>query len=261
MGARTATRRAMIVRTGGGKYAPGVGHGPRSDTMAGRNTATAAGREIRYWDEGWTPNGPVVVPNEYAVLYPGDTFVTRRVKEMARDRGLNVYARMKKSRRKAYSAVVFYRVPADLLAQARRDAEESEARRRASREAAGRARERRHELHLAAATNRILEMYPGMPNREAASVAERAFEVGSGRVGRAGDLDLDAKLRLAVQAHARHAHTEYDRLLDVMDREDARAAIRGDVAATIRDWERPPAPASLSAAHSDVGEEGSEARG
>ena len=75
--------------------------------------------------------------------------------------------------------------------------------------------------------------------REIATHACRKY---SGRVGRtaaAKELSPEA-IRLAVIAHIRHAHTNYDELLArYADRDTARERIRGEVSAILDDWQRP----------------------
>jgi hypothetical protein len=88
----------------------------------------------------------------------------------------------------------------------------------------------------------IREQYPGCPPTEEMQIAKHACRKYSGRVGRtaaAKQLSPEA-IRLAVIAHIRHAHTEYDELLaQYADRHTARAIIQGDVSAILDDWQRP----------------------
>lgn len=199
-------------------------------------TDKAAGKEIRYWDDGWSPGGHVTVPKGYVVLAPGDTFVTKRVKQLAREQGRDIYVRMKKPKRKEYSTVVLYHVPPDLLGLARKEAEKTSTRREASRRRAAASRERRHGRFLEEARKALLTLYPRMPDDEAGWIVRHAFEVSSGRVGRSGKLALEEKLRLATVAHVRHSHTGYDYLLETMEKEDARSEVQGDIRAKLREW-------------------------
>jgi hypothetical protein len=88
---------------------------------------------------------------------------------------------------------------------------------------------------------RIGERFPGCPQEERRAIAAHACQTYSGRVGRsaaAKDLDIEA-VTLAVRAHARHAHTPYDRLLSQgADRLDARREVAPLVDAVMRRWER-----------------------
>jgi hypothetical protein len=87
---------------------------------------------------------------------------------------------------------------------------------------------------------RVRELYPGCPPGRATDIAEHACLKYSGRVGRsaaAKDLDADA-VRLAVNAHVRHAETNYDTLLARgFDRWDARAQVGEEVDRVLAQWE------------------------
>ena len=68
---------------------------------------------------------------------------------------------------------------------------------------------------VTALTGAIAERYPGCPADEARQIAEHTGLRSSGRVGRSAAgraLDVTA-VDLAVKAHIRHAHTNYDELL------------------------------------------------
>jgi hypothetical protein len=144
---------------------------------------------------------------------------------------------MKHSRRGGYSRAVACWVPKTILPEVRRAQVESETKRRAARQKAGQSRARRHEGELARLTARIGELFPGMPEDERGSVVRRAFEVGSDRVGRTTKLEVDRKLELAVIAHARHEHTDYEqRLMGGEEREFVRRDIREEVERTVERW-------------------------
>jgi hypothetical protein len=93
---------------------------------------------------------------------------------------------------------------------------------------------------VAAFARVIREQFPGCPAGEARKIAEHACEKYSGRVGRtaaAKQLDSEA-IRFAVIAHIRHAHTDYDDLLNRLgDRMLARAEVREDVEEVVQRWE------------------------
>jgi hypothetical protein len=86
---------------------------------------------------------------------------------------------------------------------------------------------------------RILEMYPRCPSEAASEIARHACEKYSGRVGRsasAKEFDPE-KVTLAVRAHIRHVHTEYDALLAKgLSPREARPLIRGRVEEVVREW-------------------------
>jgi len=85
----------------------------------------------------------------------------------------------------------------------------------------------------------IRAQYPGCPAEEAASIAAWTCRKHSGRVGRsaaAKRLEPHA-LRLAVIAHIRHGHTDYDeRLMQGDERGLARLAVAGKIEAVLGRW-------------------------
>ena len=88
-------------------------------------------------------------------------------------------------------------------------------------------------------TAAILKLFPNCPSNEAHQIAEHAAERGSGRVGRsAAGRELDANaITLAVIAHVRHVHTNYDSLLmRGVDRREARDQIRETLDAVLHRW-------------------------
>jgi hypothetical protein len=113
--------------------------------------------------------------------------------------------------------------------------------RQRERDAGRRAREDVALCDAMAATLRRL--FPGAPADELAQVARHTSERGSGRVGRsAAGRELDEQaLRLAVIAHLRHCHTDYDlKLMQGVSRDAARAHIRAPLEARLRAWEAAP---------------------
>jgi hypothetical protein len=86
---------------------------------------------------------------------------------------------------------------------------------------------------------RILGMFPLCPEPAAAEIARHACEKYSGRVGRSASAkSLDPEtVTLAVRAHIRHVHTEYDSLLaGGLSPKEARPLIRGQVDEVAREW-------------------------
>ena len=94
---------------------------------------------------------------------------------------------------------------------------------------------------IAAFAHAIREQYPGCPPTEEREIAEHACRKYSGRVGRtaAAKVLSPEAIRLAVIAHIRHAHTNYDELLaQYADRDTARQRIRGQVSAILDAWQK-----------------------
>ncbi|RYP34307.1 hypothetical protein DL767_004301 [Monosporascus sp. MG133] len=82
-----------------------------------------------------------------------------------------------------------------------------------------------------------LGLFPRAPAAELRAVAVRATWKRSGRVGRSGALGLEPRAALAVRAHVRHRHTEYDRLMrQGVSRERARAQTYARVEEVMRLW-------------------------
>jgi hypothetical protein len=92
---------------------------------------------------------------------------------------------------------------------------------------------------VAALAQAILLRYPGCPADEARRIAEHTGRRSSGRVGRsAAGRALDASaVDLAVNAHIRHAHTNYDELLmHGTERLEARARVRERMQRVRAEW-------------------------
>ena len=82
----------------------------------------------------------------------------------------------------------------------------SEEKRRLTREKAD-ARERKK------AWGSFDKLYPKMTEKERESVFSRAFEKGSGRIGRKKGFDMDSKINLATRAHVKYQYTDFKDLL------------------------------------------------
>jgi hypothetical protein len=92
---------------------------------------------------------------------------------------------------------------------------------------------------VAAFTQAIAQRYPGCPSNEAREIAEHTAQRSSGRVGRsAAGRELNASaVDLAVVAHIRHTHTNYDALLmRGVERLDARAQVREKIDRVLATW-------------------------
>ena len=113
-------------------------------------------------------------------------------------------------------------------------------------DARSRARERRAERdaeidvrYRGEFASHIRRLYPGCPDSEAIAIAEHACLKHSGRVGRTADAKrFDPEtIALAVRAHVRHVHTEYDQLLGTgWDRHEARDRVLPQVDRLLENW-------------------------
>jgi hypothetical protein len=105
-----------------------------------------------------------------------------------------------------------------------------------------RERERRDALDaefVDAFARRIRELYPKCPDGRDRVIAEHACLKHSGRVGRTAAARAfdETAVRLAVQAHLRHAETNYDELLArLLDRGEARAQVADAVRDLLGRW-------------------------
>ena len=90
-----------------------------------------------------------------------------------------------------------------------------------------------------AMTEALQKHFPKCPPEEAQAIARHTALRGRGRVGRsAAGRDLDSQaLELAVRAHLRPQHTNYDTLLmQGVERLDARSQVRDKIEEILAKW-------------------------
>ena len=93
--------------------------------------------------------------------------------------------------------------------------------------------------YIAHFAGRILEFYPGCPREEAHTIAQHACQKHSGRIGRtsAAKEFAERAITLAVRAHIRHVHTDYEKLLtEGLEPAEARPEIAHQVAEVLFRW-------------------------
>jgi hypothetical protein len=173
---------------------------------------------------------------EHLVFLPsGDAALTRRAK--AASRLSAVVVRFSRSRRRYERQGIL--VEEDALERAEQEclADEDARARRREREAQRRANE---DLESQARmAQEIARLFPGCPADRAQAIASHAAVRGSGRVGRsaAGRALEPEAIELAVAAAVRHHDTRYDELLmSGLERGQARAQVRADVAGVLNSW-------------------------
>ena len=130
-------------------------------------------------------------------------------------------------------------VTAEALAKAEQECVADAAERAKARAQAAVVREADDREFVEAMTEAVLKEYPACPADEARRIAMHTAKRGSGRVGRtAAGRALDPQaIELAVVAHVRHEHTNYDQLLmEGADRIDARQLIREKIHAALAKW-------------------------
>ena len=111
--------------------------------------------------------------------------------------------------------------------------------RAAARERSVLTRQKEDEVFVEEFTQAIAKQFPACPLEEAREIAAHAGQRNSGRVGRsAAGRALNPKaVELAVLAHVRHQHTNYDQLLmEGTERLEARAMVRERIAEVLEKW-------------------------
>jgi hypothetical protein len=168
----------------------------------------------------------------------GDTAVTRRASKYSTLRA--VVVRWSRTR-KRYERQGILAEPGAIDRAEEESLADAEVRaRRQAREAERRTLE--DQEYVAEFSRAIRAKFPGCPAGEATAIARHACRKYSDRVGRsaaAKAFDPEA-IRLAVAAHVRHLHTNYDELLGKSgDRQSARASMHRQVADILDRWQSP----------------------
>ncbi len=168
-------------------------------------------------------------------LSRGDAALTRRSKKYSILSA--VVLKFSRSRRRYERQGLL--VESEALSRAEKECAGDEAARKLSRERSAVVRERADKEYIGQFAKEIRLQYPGCPAAEAESIAEHACRKYSGRVGRsAAAKAFEAKsIELAVKAHVRHAHTDYDKLLAKgWARTEARSAVAGKLNQVLSEW-------------------------
>ena len=167
----------------------------------------------------------------------GDTALTRRASKYSTLRA--VVVRFSRTRHQYERQGILVEEAALMRAE-----EECLADREARERARVRAAENRARLdadYVLSFSRGIGELYPNCPEAEKEAIARHACAIHSGRVGRsaaAKRLEPSA-IELAVRAHVRHEHTDYDDLLGQgYDRQTARAEVAAQVEQRLQLWRR-----------------------
>jgi hypothetical protein len=171
-------------------------------------------------------------------LPSGDTAITRRATKYSKLRAVVVqWSRT----RKRYERQGILAEP-EAIRQAEEESLADADLRARRRERAALYREEEDREFIGEFARAIRALYPNCPAGEAMQIAEHACHKDSGRVGRtAAAKEFDPEvIRLAVVAHIRHVHTNYDELLcRFCDRENARWHVSERVAEVLHLWEQP----------------------
>jgi hypothetical protein len=173
--------------------------------------------------------------DQLVFLPAGDTALSRRARKHSSLAA--VVVRFSRARKRYERQGLL--VTEEALAKAEEECAADAPERAATRARAAVVREEEDRAFVAALAQAISLRYPGCPPSEAHRIAEHTGRRSSGRVGRsAAGRALDAAaVDLAVIAHIRHAHTNYDELLmRGTERLDARALVREKIDGKLAKW-------------------------
>ncbi|KAF2276404.1 uncharacterized protein EI97DRAFT_494000 [Westerdykella ornata] len=166
------------------------------------------------------------MPQGYAFLPKGSQYKTLHCRKLTHEAGRRVYVVVEGKGKR----VLGIRVPKSIFFQVQSLARETFASRRA-------ATAQRDNALIRQAAMAIETQFPDIPEDEKEAVLKHGFRKYSRRVGRTGQLAMEKRVNLAVIAHIRHKHTEYDKLLgEGMVKKKARLEIRKKTQAVLHEW-------------------------
>ncbi|KAF2196426.1 hypothetical protein GQ43DRAFT_257513 [Delitschia confertaspora ATCC 74209] len=167
----------------------------------------------------------IPLPQGYAFLRKGDAYKTLHCRKLTHEAGKPLYI-VQDGKHK-----LGIRIPKHIFFNVLDQARETATTRLA-------VTERRDTALLNKAKSELKSLYPKIPPAEVEACLKQAFRKHSRRVGRSGQIEMKKKVELAVVAHVRHQHTEYDALLKTgMVRQDARVQVRKNIQEVLRKWE------------------------
>ncbi|KXA91278.1 hypothetical protein AKJ57_01800 [candidate division MSBL1 archaeon SCGC-AAA259A05] len=202
--------------------------------------------ESKYFDGYWCREYDEFddIPDGWDFLPSGDGALTRRVRK-----GPHWILMRKKH---GYSKPVGTIAPSDNIRKAREElgGEEGAKRREKAKKRGQKKREKRITRKL---KKKIRQEFPNIPEKELEEVTSRARK--KGKVGSADwvyfspeedeEMSLRRAAKLAVKAHIRHNHTNYDQLLSRgVPKDEARLIVSGEIEKALEKWKKPPNPSS-----------------
>lgn len=169
------------------------------------------------------------LPLGYSFVPKGSVFITANCRRRTQAASRMVYVVFKGKEMKEKIGIG---VPTDVFIQVQLD----EVKTRAERSSNVR---KRDEIIAKEFEEAIKKEYPSIPADAVPRILLKALEKGKGKVGRTSTLDTSKKAILAVRAHIRHCHTDYDTLLK---RGMSKDGARREVAVRVQDingaWNR-----------------------
>lgn len=166
------------------------------------------------------------LPKGYVFVPKGNVYITGNCRRLTLAAGEKIYAVINQKRQS-----VGIRVPASVHSQVLEDERDT----RADRASIVQKRDATLEKQFRDA---IVQQFPQMPASTIPLVVKRAMLKGSRRVGRTGKLDIETKALLAVRAHIRHTHTNYDDMLrkKTHSKGKARDEVLGKIDELVKSW-------------------------
>ncbi|RAO67765.1 uncharacterized protein BHQ10_003777 [Talaromyces amestolkiae] len=167
------------------------------------------------------------MPEDYIFVPKGDPYITRHCKARTKDEKQTVYI--------VYDSKFKHQLGIRIPLAIHTTVLESASSTAAHRASATLLRDQRDNIK---ARSLLLATFPAIPPKCLERVLEHAFLKGSGRVGRISTKTDAKKATLAVEAHIRHEHTGYERLMQEEDvgREEARRRVWGEVRRARDEW-------------------------
>ncbi|KAL5116586.1 hypothetical protein ACEQ8H_005464 [Pleosporales sp. CAS-2024a] len=168
------------------------------------------------------PRAPI--PQGYAFLPKGIAYKTLHCRKSTREADMPLFVVVDNKK------ILGLRAPRNIISQIHEKANATWIARRA-------AVAKRDASYATRIIAEIRRQFPKMPAAERERVLKHGFKKFSGRVGRTGKIGDHDKVLLAVSAHARHMHTNYDHLLRVgTSRAKARKTILRHVDRVMQGW-------------------------
>jgi hypothetical protein len=165
------------------------------------------------------------VPKSYGFLPKGDRYKTFHCRKLTHEAGCPLYIVVDDNKR-----ATGIRVPLNVLKRVHNQAKETITIRRA-------ATAKRDAIDIAKAAAEMDVQFPKMPTSGQKAILKHGFQKHSGRVGRTSSMPLSQKVFLAVIAHVRHTHTDYDALLKRgRNRNAARKSTRKNIEIAMLKW-------------------------
>lgn len=152
------------------------------------------------------PSAPM--PKGYTFVSKGNVYITAHCRSATYAANKPLYVVTKKTgpARSSKGSVLGLRCPIYIAKAVREDE-------RASRSTRHEATAKRDDALASAFKDALLAAYPETPRDRVPQIIKHAMTKKQGRVARTGTLELDQRVRLAVRAHIRHCHTNYEDLL------------------------------------------------